>query len=1338
MDHTEVKAALARVMSRIACFPALIQESNDKITKDTIVEKIETKAESLGVSPSTVAKDLLLSHLRSVMQKASEGHNCLSEHEELADIMEYLVERKILAGTELEEHLLHEPSFFSLPLPAIWRMSHARIISLEQVIKRIYKKHHGRSSFLVNGLLDLLLHPSGQSSSQAAGDVLALLVGLMYSASGSNSQEWQPLAKFAGEVLKSVTEGVLDVVLDSSEQKGKVSLEKQSEDPHQRQMTPKNDEKDSSGANSTQPAKDINMYQLVVENPKVPQEALEGYFSAQLAQILTHRPNIKLTKALKTQEAWCSAKANPTLVAFLQKLVVGLGHEEAFNILELVLSNEEVNWGCVLTLVATALTCHRATSTKLKELIERNIRRGCEELEREPMVVGFLFARHAGQEGPHVFPSYAHWFSSLFTSESTSPTAQKQGFIFLMRFLTDMVPYEPAHCLRAHLTTHIFTPKGCHEIFQSYTYLAKARLQELKEASLDSTQRFSSKTKAVEDVEAAAKYFSETGKVPSFVLEASIFRETYFRTSFLPALLAPRHLPEVPDARAKLIEVLHARGKITSTMLKNYTEACEKEASDLLQGVFMDVEEDIVIEEPIAELAQILENLVTAHFNCCASDSNVAISEILPLLSKVSCKIEEMMKSSDARFKGASHIILDTRLYDEKLLAFQIVEHIFITLERLLHPPDTEEGHSKRELRPEWLSQLLSLLSSSVTLQRSLSVLLHRHLSLLDITKEQLRIDGIILYELSKIEGLFLPVVEATQPTQDPSPPTGHYLNCIPLDIPENLHHACCILSSWLEWHLMCEGKAASLPAQPLHLYLCLAPRLPLLLNHNGGREATVADFYNYLRGSGVPECSSLCFSDDLKGQDCKVPIKLWVQFELRAAWGNVPVEVRQTYLYSYLMENVSLDQQLDKQSSEKPTTCLIVPLIFVLIEKGLLQRNSSDLLMLVQTAGQHSGGQDVCLLEAWHKSLKTGFMDTRRTLSFMSICRCVSPSLFLRAEKLLELSEILQMYVNTLQSATDVIQLSLCDVTFLCVSLFTAAAVPVVRSLHVELCLNPIKPSVVFHWDSLRNFFTRYRDTVMKHECLKNLCSTFDMELPQQISLLGAKEGGIRLLSLSLNQDTCNVTTDIASCSNGKTSYLKWLLAYLGLQQVSNDVPYLLREGEKLSVHQLNKNIILWSYKELIKALQTKGITEIIRDILPVEEETHLGLRLVPVACIFVVMCVKEGNFENDAVMIVYEANLLDIILQCHNLICQAFDTQSNGDNKISDSHCSKRSLSSKRWVPDLDYLSHVHHKILSYLSASSSSILDKIPKNTLLKCDPEIKATIYSRLASKKKKRC
>lgn len=67
-------------------------------------------------------------------------------------------------------------------------------------------------------------------------------------------------------------------------------------------------------------------------------------------------------------------------------------------------------------------------------MIERNIRRGCEEQEMEALVVGLIFARHASQEGPHVFPSYAQWFGALFSTEAVSPIANKQAFVFMVSY----------------------------------------------------------------------------------------------------------------------------------------------------------------------------------------------------------------------------------------------------------------------------------------------------------------------------------------------------------------------------------------------------------------------------------------------------------------------------------------------------------------------------------------------------------------------------------------------------------------------------------------------------------------------------------------------------------------------------------------------------------------------------------------------------------------------------------------------------------------------------------------------------------------------------------------
>lgn len=42
-----------------------------------------------------------------------------------------------------------------------------------------------------------------------------------------------------------------------------------------------------------------------------------------------------------------------------------------------------------------------------------------------------------------------------------------------------------------------------------------------------------------------------------------------------------------------------------------------------------------------------------------------------------------------------------------------------------------------------------------------------------------------------------------------------------------------------------------------------------------------------------------------------------WLEFELRAAWGDVPMEVRQTFLHSRLLRNVSLTQHFILSSPE-------------------------------------------------------------------------------------------------------------------------------------------------------------------------------------------------------------------------------------------------------------------------------------------------------------------------------------------------------------------------------------------------------------------------------------
>lgn len=111
----------------------------------------------------------------------------------------------------------------------------------------------------------------------------------------------------------------------------------------------------------------------------------------------------------------------PSYIGRSEYLILYHFHDRVHKVLQLISITELIQRNIVSFITPTP------------ELIERNIHRGCEELEIEPMVVGFLFARHAGQEGRHLFPSYAQWFSSLFSPESTSPASQKQSFVFLVR-----------------------------------------------------------------------------------------------------------------------------------------------------------------------------------------------------------------------------------------------------------------------------------------------------------------------------------------------------------------------------------------------------------------------------------------------------------------------------------------------------------------------------------------------------------------------------------------------------------------------------------------------------------------------------------------------------------------------------------------------------------------------------------------------------------------------------------------------------------------------------------------------------------------------------------------
>ncbi|XP_010625887.1 Fanconi anemia group A protein isoform X2 [Fukomys damarensis] len=145
---------------------------------------------------------------------------------------------------------------------------------------------------------------------------------------------------------------------------------------------------------------------------------------------------------------------------------------------------------------------------------------------------------------------------------------------------------------QVHILSPPLVPSKYRCLLTDYISLARTRLADLKvslenmglyedvslaggitevSASLGGNQP---RSQAAQDVEKAISMFEHTGKVPAPVLEASIFRRPYYMSHFLPALLTPRVLPKVPDARAAFIESLRRMDKIPPSLYAAYCQAC--------------------------------------------------------------------------------------------------------------------------------------------------------------------------------------------------------------------------------------------------------------------------------------------------------------------------------------------------------------------------------------------------------------------------------------------------------------------------------------------------------------------------------------------------------------------------------------------------------------------------------------------------------------------------------------------------------------------------------------------------------------------------------------------
>ncbi|KAM5207637.1 Fanconi anemia group A protein isoform 2-T2 [Hipposideros larvatus] len=307
------------------------------------------------------------------------------------------------------------------------------------------------------------------------------------------------------------------------------------------------------------------------------------FFRHTLTQILTHKPVLKVSDAVQMQKEWTFARTHPLLTSLYRRLFVILSPEELVGHLQEVLETHEVNWQHVLSCVSALVTCFREAQQLVTDWAARLLARAFESFDLDSIVTVFLVVRQAALEGPSVFLSYADWFQASFGSARGPHSCSKKALVFLFKFLSDLVPFEAPSYLKVHILYPPLVPSKYRSLLTDYVSLARTRLADLKVPienmglyeDLSSAGNVTEPhSQASQDVEKAITVFEHTGRIPVAVMEASIFRRSYYVAHFLPALLTPRVLPSPPDSRAAFVESLKRADKIPPSLYSTYRRAC--------------------------------------------------------------------------------------------------------------------------------------------------------------------------------------------------------------------------------------------------------------------------------------------------------------------------------------------------------------------------------------------------------------------------------------------------------------------------------------------------------------------------------------------------------------------------------------------------------------------------------------------------------------------------------------------------------------------------------------------------------------------------------------------
>ncbi|NXE95106.1 FANCA protein, partial [Menura novaehollandiae] len=336
----------------------------------------------------------------------------------------------------------------------------------------------------------------------------------------------------------------------------------------------------------------LNVFNVSVYGSVAHPDSVQQFFRHTLTEVLTYNPVLKVSDAIQMQKEWSFTRTSLLLTALFRKLLVAFSVKESICQLQQVLETHEVNWQHVLSCVSTLVVCQAEAGQLFKDLLSHLLLKAFGNYDMENMITAFLIARQAALEGPAVFMPYSEWFKASFGNAGGHHGSSKKALVFLFEFLSELVPFEAAPYLKVHIMYPPFVPTKHRSLLLEYITLAKTRLADLKVAiedmglyeDLSSTdEAVQPQAQALRDVEKALQIFENTRKIPTSVIEASIFRRPYYTSWFLPALLRPRVLPKTPDGCMAFIDSLKRADKIPSNLYSTYLQACHAMKEKMLQ-----------------------------------------------------------------------------------------------------------------------------------------------------------------------------------------------------------------------------------------------------------------------------------------------------------------------------------------------------------------------------------------------------------------------------------------------------------------------------------------------------------------------------------------------------------------------------------------------------------------------------------------------------------------------------------------------------------------------------------------------------------------------------------